>query len=452
LRSAANKPNVLMIACDDLNTRIGCFGDPVVKTPNIDRLAGHGTRFERAYCHYPLCNPSRTSLLSGHRPDATKVFDNNTPPRTTIGNVPFLPEWFGQNGYFTARIGKVAHGTFEDTVKWDIAENAQPGPNVKREKKNKNARGRAVGEEGGIKLSWTETANKDEDEPDGNTARKIVRIMEQNLAGKSEAGGGKPFFLGAGFHKPHLPWVAPKKYFDMYPAESIHLPETPANDRDDIPAIALTHTAGDEDLTELDKKKYIAAYHACTTFLDAQIGVLLDALDRNHLWDNTIVILWADHGWHLDEHLGLWRKMTVFEEASRVPLIVAAPGMPRGSASRRLVEWTDVFPTMTQLAGLSNPPNLEGTSLVPLLHEPARPWKKAASTVVVHKRTLGRSVRTERYRYSEWGGPQVAELYDHDQDPHEFTNLASDPKLAKLRQELQQYLAPNGWRSALPPA
>ncbi len=280
--------------------------------------------------------------------------------------------------------------------------------------------------------------------------------MEQNLAGKASAGGGKPFFLGAGFHKPHLPWVAPKKYFDMYPPEQIHLPDTPANDRDDIPPIALTHTAGDDALTDLDRKKCISSYHACTTFLDAQIGVLLDALDRHHLWDNTIVILWADHGWHLDEHLGLWRKMTVFEEASHVPLIVCAPGMHRGSVCRRLVEWTDVFPTMTQLAGLTNPPNLEGISVVPLLNDPARPWKKAASTVVLHKQTLGRSVRTERFRYSEWGSSKVAELYDHDEDPHEFTNLAADPKLAskiaKTCEELQRYLAPGGWKAALPPA
>jgi iduronate 2-sulfatase len=452
LHGASGRPNVLMIACDDLNTRIGCWGDPVAKTPNIDRLAARGMRFERAYCHYPLCNPSRTSLLSGLRPDTTKVLNNTTPPRTTIGNVTFLPEWFGQDGYFTAKIGKVAHGAFEDAVKWDISRPATPGPNAKREpggqKKGKN--GKQVGEEGGIKLSWTHTDNKDEDEPDGHTARTIVEIMEQNLAGKAGAGGGKPFFLGAGFHKPHLPWVAPKRYFDMYPPEQIHLPDTPANDRDDIPPIALTHTAGDDLLTDLDKKKCIASYHACTTFLDAQIGVLLDALDRNKLWDNTVVILWADHGWHLDEHLGLWRKMTVFEEASHVPLIVAAPGMQRGAVCRRLAEWTDIYPTMTQLCGLANPPGLEGISLVPLLKDPARPWKKAAATVVKHRDVLGRSVRTERYRYTEWGSPQVAELYDHEQDPYEFTNLAMDSKSATLRQDLRRFLVPGGWKAALP--
>ena len=457
LSGASNRPNVLMIACDDLSTRIGCWGHPVVKTPNIDRLAARGMRFDRAYCHYPLCNPSRTALLSGMRPDTTKVLGNGTPPRTTIGKVTFLPELFGQNGYFTAKIGKVAHGTFEDAIRWDISEPATPGPNAKREPggKRRGQKGKAVGEEGGIKLSWTHTDNKDEDEPDGHTARQIVELMEANLAGKATAGGGKPFFLGAGFHKPHLPWVAPKKYFDMYPPEQMHLPETPANDRDDIPPIALTHTAGDETLTDLDRKKCISSYHACTTFLDAQIGVLLDALDRNKLWDNTVVVLWADHGWHLDEHLGLWRKMTLFEEACHVPLIIAAPGMKRNAVCRRLAEWTDIYPTLTQLCGLTNPPNLEGISLAPLLKDPVRPWKKAATTVVLHQGTLGRSVRTERYRYTEWGGAGVAELYDHEPDPHEFTNLAfknlaGDPKLATVREEMQRYLAPGGWRAALP--
>ncbi len=455
LRGASNRPNVLMIACDDLNTRIGCWGDPVAKTPNIDRLAARGMRFERAYCHYPLCNPSRTALLSGLRPDTTRVFDNRTPPRTTIGNVTFLPEWFGQNGYFTAKIGKVAHGAFEDALKWDISQPATPGPNAERERgQKKSSKGKAVGDDGGIKLSWTHTHNKDEDEPDGHTARQIVDILEQNLAGK--AGEGKPFFLGAGFHKPHLPWVAPQKYFDLYPPEQIHLPETPANDRDDIPPIALTRTAGDEQLTDLDRKTCIASYHACTTFLDAQIGVLLDALDRHKLWDNTVVVLWADHGWHLDEHLGLWRKMTLFEEATHVPLIIAAPGMQRNAVCRRLAEWTDIYPTLTQLCGLSNPPHLEGISLVPLLRDPAHLWKKAASTVVKRGNVLGRTVRTDQFRYTEWGSAQVAELYDHEQDPHEFTNLvfgsrASDRKVAAVREGLQTYLKPGGWKAALPP-
>jgi iduronate 2-sulfatase len=437
------KLNVLFIAVDDLNNRMACYGDSVVKTPNIDRLASRGVRFDHSYCQYPLCNPSRTSLLSGRRPDTTQIFDNNTPPRTTLGErVVFLPEHFKQHGYFTARVGKIAHGRFEDAVKWDISEYARPGAGAGRER-------RAVGKAerdpdgGGIKLSWTKTANRDEDEPDGHTARRIVEILEQHKEG--------PFFLGAGFHKPHLPWVAPKKYFDMYPPEKIELPNTPADDRDDIPPIALTRTKGDDLMTELDKKKAVAAYHACTTFMDAQVGFLLNALDRLKLWDRTVVLLFGDHGWHLDDHLGLWRKMTVFEEVARAPLIVAAPGKRSGVGCPRLVEFVDIYPTLTELCGLPAAEGLEGTSFVRLLDDPQRPWKKAAFTQVRRGRgIMGRSVRTDRYRYTEWGGEDVAELYDHENDIHEFRNLVVNPKAPPPRQELREMLR-QGWRAALPP-
>jgi iduronate 2-sulfatase len=296
--------------------------------------------------------------------------------------------------------------------------------------------------QGGIKLSWLPTNNKDEDEPDGHTARRIAQLMEQHK--------DKPFFLGAGFHKPHLPWVAPKKYFDLYPPEKIHLPDTPLNDRDDIPPIALTHTAGDDEMTDLDKKKAIAAYHATTSFMDAQLGFLLDTMDRLKLWENTIVLMFGDHGWHLDDHLGLWRKMTVFEEAAHAPLIFAAPGMQAGVACPRLVEFVDIYPTLTELCGLPAPQPADGLSFVPLLRDPQRPWKKAAFTTVVHGKVMGRSVRTDRYRYTEWGDGNTAELYDHEVDMHEFTNLAFGGKDSRAKQELSAILH-EGWRAALPP-
>ena len=452
LASAATgrKLNVLFIAVDDLNNRLGCYGDPVVHTPNIDRLARRGVRFDRSYCQYPLCNPSRTSLLSGRRPDTTQIFNNNTPPRTYLKDVVFLPEHFRNNGYFTARVGKIAHGRYEDAVTWDISENSgreEDGAENKRVKARKAAR--AAGSqamERGLKLQWVKTGNRDEEEPDGHTARRIAQLMEQHKDG--------PFFLGAGFHKPHLPWVAPKKYFDMYPPEKIQLPDTPLDDRDDIPPIALTHTKGDDEMTDLDKKKCIAAYHACTTFMDAQVGVLLDTMDRLKLWDNTIVMLFGDHGWHLDDHLGLWRKMTVFEEAARAPMIFCAPGMQAGVACPRLVEYVDIYPTLTELCGLPGPAGAEGISFAPLLKDPQRPWKKAAFTVVVHgKSVMGRSVRTERYRYTEWGDSKTAELYDHEVDIHEFTNLAFAGRPAhddKVKLQLSQTLH-DGWRAALPP-
>ena len=417
--------NVLFIAVDDLNNRIGCYGDPVVKTPNIDRFARRGVRFDRAYCNYALCNPSRTSLLSGKRPETTRIFGNSTPPRTYLGAVAFLPEHFKAQGYFTARVGKIAHGLFEDAVSWDISESRAGVPLPARQngagaaKDEDNPAGGGAGG-GGIPLSWTATNHSDEQEPDGATARRIVEIIEKNK------NSGKPFFVGCGFHKPHLPWVAPKKYFDMYSIDDIKLPRTPPDDRDDIPPIALTFAESDAKLTDLLRRQAILAYHAATTFMDAQLGVVLDALDRNKLWDNTVVVLFGDHGWHLYDHLQLWRKSTVFEESAHAPLMVYAPGKKSGAACARLVEYVDLYPTLTELCGLPQAPGMEGISFAPLLSDPQRPWKKAAYTMVQHgKNQFGRSVRTERYRYTEWNdGKDGVEFYDHELDLNEWTNLA----------------------------
>ena len=434
--------NVLLIAVDDLNNRIACFGDPVVKTPNIDRLARRGVRFDRAYCNYPLCSPTRTSLLSGKRPETTQIYNNNTEPRSQIGDAVMLPEYFKKHGYFTARVGKIAHGTYEHVVNWDISESragvaldAKGGKGqVKDEDSTKAGKG-----EGGIKLSWTATNNTDDKEPDGATARRIVQLIEQNKS--------KPFFIACGFHKPHLPWVAPKKYFDMYSTSQIVLPKTPADDRDDIPPLALTHTKGDEEMTDEDRKKAVLAYHAATTFMDAQLGLVLDAMDKNKLWDNTVVVFFGDHGWHLYDHLQLWRKMTVFEEAARAPLIVHAPKRKENAASPRLVEYVDLYPTITELCGLPQAPGMEGTSFTPLLNDPQRQWKKAAYTMVARgKGQFGRSVRTERYRYTEWNdGKDGVELYDHENDIHEWTNLgwkqrAPSQKTSALLDEMKKLL------------
>lgn len=423
LQAQARRLNVLLVAVDDLNNRLGCYGDPVAKTPNIDRLARQGVRFDRAYCNYPLCNPSRTSLLSGLRPEKTQVFDNNTPPRTHLGNAVFLPEYFRRNGYFTARVGKIAHGKYEDAVAWDVSEAAQGQVAAARRER------RRAGDAGN--LIWR-PGGEDEDHPDGRTARRIVQLIEQNK--------DKPFFIGCGFHKPHLPWLAPKKYFDLYSLKDIQLPREPADDLQDIPEIALTHRAPERKMTEQQRKEAMLAYHAATSFMDAQLGLVLDALDRHRLWDNTIVLLFGDHGWHLGEHHGLYRKMTVFEEAARAPLIVAAPERKRGVGCPRLVEFVDIYPSLAELAGLPQPGGLDGVSFAPLLDDPQRKWKKAAYTVVLHRRTLGRSLRTERYRYTEWGSPEVAELYDHEHDPKEYRNLARDAKFAAVIRELQALL------------
>lgn len=444
----AARLNVLLVAVDDLNNRIACYGDPVVKTPNLDRLARRGVRFDRAYCNYPLCNPTRTSLLSGRRPETTRVFDNNTPPRTHLGDIQFMPEYFKAQGYFTARVGKIAHGSYEHQLKWDISESVAGTPlgerGGRRRDEDSTRKGQGVNRQGGVKLSWTPTGREDAEEPDGATARRIVQLIEQNK--------NKTFFIGCGFHKPHLPWVAPRKYFDMYSLSDIKLPATPANDRDDIPPIALTSTAGDAEMTDEQRRQAILAYHAATSFMDAQLGVVLDSLDRNKLWDNTVVLLFGDHGWHLYDHQQLWRKSTVFEQAAHAPLMVWAPGKTSGAPCPRLVEYVDIFPTLTELSGLPQAPGMEGTSFAPLLANPQRPWKRAAYTIVARGRNgFGRSVRTERYRYTEWNeGKDGTELYDHEVDMSEWTNLAGNARAAAQQRELQQLLR-TGQKSNLPP-
>jgi len=433
--------NVLFIAVDDLNTSLGAYGHPIVRSPNIDRLARRGVRFDRAYCQYPLCNPSRTSLLSGLRPETTRIFGNQEPPRTHLGRRPFLPEQFRAHGYFTARVGKIAHGLFEGEVAWDVAPEAgAPHPRPRRRAAAGDRGEDAPAGAGGAPIEWEARDVADDALPDGRTARRIVELIEAHR--------DRPFFIAAGFHKPHLPFVAPRRYFALYPPDRNPLPEEPSDDRADIPPLALTTTRGDERLTPDLRREAIAAYYACVSFTDAQVGLLLDALDRLRLWDRTVVVLFGDHGFHLGEHGGLWRKMTLFEESARVPLIVAAPGIAPG-ASSRLVELVDLYPTLAELCGVPTPPALEGTSFVPLLHEPDRPWKRAAYTMVRRgANRFGRSVRTERFRYTEWSDGS-AELYDHRDDPREYRNLAHEPRYRGARAYLR-FLLHAGWESARP--
>ncbi len=443
--------NVLFVVADDLNIALGCYGRPV-RTPWIDRLASRGVLFERAYCQFPLCQPSRASFLSGLRPETTRVWTLETPTRQYVGDHVFLPEYFRRNGWYTAMVGKVYHTgeCCEDPRSWD-EEHREFGKNPPAEEII-----RLVKAEGprGHTFEWATLRTPDEKTPDGIVARRAVEIMEKVRR------TGRPFFLGVGFRRPHAPYAAPAKYFDLYPPEKIALPPAPPKGYRLLPA-ALNHEPPPKPLSAQQIREFIAAYYATVSFMDAQFGVILEAMDRMGLWDETVVVFFGDNGYHLADHGGLWHKNTLFEESTRVPLIVWAPGR-RGMASRspRLVELVDLYPTLAELCGLPQPGGLEGSSFVALLDEPTRTWKRGAFSLQARgkERTeaarevlfIGRSVRTERWRYTEWDeGRQGVELYDHLRDPGELRNLADSSAHRSVQRELQALLH-GGWRAALP--
>lgn len=408
------KPNVLLIMMDDLNTDLGCYGNPVVKTPNIDRIAARGIRFDRAYCQFPLCNPSRTSLLTGLRPETTGVQGNYTDPRRELGDRLFMPEYFRENGYFTARVGKIAHNLFADSVSWDVSVGSEDVGGVDNAS-SPECKDRA----------FCKTSNRDEDEQDGRIARRIAQLLDENRS--------KTFFIAAGFSLPHSPWYAPRKYFDLYPVESIPLPEG----------------SGGHNKKRL--RQWRAAYYASVSFVDAQIKIILDELDRLGLADNTVIVFQSDHGYLLGEHGGIFDKKKLFEEAARVPLIVSTPQGPRAVASSRIVELVDLYPSLIELCGLPRVSDLEGTSFVPLLANPEREWKKAAfASTKGSNRQRFQSARTERYVYIERTDGTDPELYDHQTDPRELVNVALDPRYSAALAEMKKILS-EGWRKALPP-
>jgi uncharacterized sulfatase len=438
----ARKMNVLFIASDDLNNHLSGYGHPLVKTPNLDRLMRRGMRFDRAYTQFPLCSPSRSSLMTGRRPDATGVYDLTTHFRAKLPDVVTLPQMFRNNGYFAARIGKIYHygvpgqiGTsgLDDPPSWE---------------KFVNPRGRDKDEENlvrnltptralGSALSILKAEGSDEEQTDGIVATETIKLLEEHRE--------KAFFIAAGFYRPHCPFIAPKKYFDLYPLDKIILPNEPPDHLKNVPEVALWTKPLFWGLNEQERREAIQAYYASVSFLDAQVGRLLDALERLKLAQNTIVVFWSDHGYLLTEH-GQWMKQSLFEESARIPLIIAAPGAKaKGRATTRTVEMIDIYPTLADLCGLAPPVELEGRSLRSLLDNAQATWNKPAYTQVqrgpAEKRFMGRSVRTEKWRYTEWDeGRQGVELYDHGKDPHEYHNLANDPAQTKTMAKLKRLL------------
>jgi iduronate 2-sulfatase len=444
----SKKLNVLFIAVDDMNSDVGCYGSPIVKTPNIDRLAAKGVRFEHAYCQYPLCSPSRTSLMTGLRPDTTKIYDLKTHFRKTIPDVVTLGQMFQNNGYYSARVGKIYHygnpgdiGTsgLDDPPTWNHFVNPAGRDKTALEKDVINytpKRGL------GSSLSFlADKQGKDEEHTDGKVATEGIKELEAHK--------DKPFFIAIGFYKPHCPYISPGKYFDLYPMDQIQLPTEPADQLKGVPQWALASTKPYPLLgvSVNEAREAKRGYYAAISFVDAQIGRVIDAVDRMGLWENTVVVFWSDHGYHLGEH-GLWFKQSVFEEAARVPMIMIAPGKGNaGKTSPRTVELVDLYPTLADLTGCKPPANLQGRSLRPLLEDPSAAWDHPAFTQTKHGTHMGRSIRTERWRYTEWnGGEAGVQLYDHDNDPHEYKNLASvaefKPVVEKLRAELKR-VGPN---------
>jgi iduronate 2-sulfatase len=440
------KMNVLFISVDDMNNDLCCFGNPLVKSPNIDRLASRGVTFMNAYCQFPLSSPSRSSMLTGLRPDSTKVFDLQYHFRQGLPDVVTLPQMFIKNGYYVARVGKVYHygnpgdiGTngLDDKVSW--MERINPAgldktslePDVINYTPSHKGLGASM-------AYYADKKGTDAEHTDGKVADETIKLLKGHK--------DNPFFIVAGFYKPHCPWISPGRYFDLYNLDQMKLPPLKAETRNDYPELALASTKPWPylGLNTEQAKECKLAYYSAISFVDAQIGRLLDAVKSLGLSGNTIIVFWSDNGYQLGEH-GLWFKQSLFEESAKVPLIISVPGTKsKGEICRSTVEMVDIYPTLAELTGLTPPPNLQGYSLSPLLLNPLAKWDHPAFTQVQRGDVPGHSVRTEKWRYTEWNyGKSGTELYDEINDRQELHNLADDQKYLVLVKEMKGLLQKN---------
>lgn len=464
-------PNVLFLISDDLNTMLGCYGDPLARTPNIDRLAARGVRFERAYCSFPLCGPSRNSMLTGLYPNSTGILANAQIFRQTIPSQQSMPQAFRMAGYFAARIGKLYHynvprsiGTngHDDPASWELELNPA---GVDRLEEEPNIFSLTPGQFGGT-LSWYASPKSDEFHTDGLMAADAQWVLER-CAKQTD----RPFFLAVGFFRPHTPYVSPKHpYWDYYPRQQMRVVQGVKEDQEDIPPAGLASYKKEQDkLTDDLRRECLQAYYASISFMDAQVGHVVDTLDRLGLADNTIIVFTSDHGYHTGEH-GLWQKQSLFEESARVPLLIVVPGAgPAGAVVQTPVSQVDLFPTLAELCHVSAPKNIQGQSLVPMLKDPEETGRGWALTQVMRSgararrnagpsqanrgdRFFGYSLRTPRWRYTEWdAGREGRELYDHENDPRELTNLAERPDYAQTVEALSRQLQ-DAVKTTFPPS
>jgi iduronate 2-sulfatase len=447
---AAEKPNVLFIAVDDLKPVLGCYGDKVVKSPNIDRLAARGVMFERAYCNQAVCAPSRNSLMTGVRPTTLGIYDLGTNFRQGSSNAVTLSQYFMQHGYRAEALGKifhVGHGNREDPASWSVPHFQQKSIAYVRPESRAN---QSLTREEALFANNTDVAKlprgaayesasvADNDYPDGKIADEAIRRLQSARTKTNE-----PFFLAVGFLKPHLPFCAPKKYWDLYERAAFAVP-TLRTPPEGAPKYAPT-TWGElrqysempesGPVTDEQARALIHGYHASISYMDAQLGRVLDELERLNLATNTIIVLWGDHGWHLGDH-GMWCKHSNYEQAARIPLIVAAPGVTRPGtrATNALVETVDIYPTLAELAGLPAPKvpqGMDGRSFASALRDPKLSPRDHLFHAYPRGERIGRAVRTARYRLVEWKVPGAAaasadlELYDYETDPLETKNLAT---------------------------
>jgi iduronate 2-sulfatase len=476
---AAERLNVVVIICDDLNTRMGPYQFPGIKTPTLDRFASEGMTFTRTHCQYPVCGPSRASLLSGLYPESTGVLSNKVGIIEQRPGTPNLPATFRQAGYWTAATGKVFHnagenpGASPEQAAWDVvakfdndempierqarlAFEKEHGPVTTP--KNRTAwrdhlltvapqtRNQGLV---GVGPGYGASGLTDEQQSDGKNVRQVAEWIT------SKANGTKPFFIACGIQKPHIPVLAPDAYHALYPKSELTVPSDPFSELATIPKLAPNHGwkewgfASDQLNRDL-ALDYIQAYHACISYVDRQIDQVFQALKTSGQWDNTIVVFTSDHGFHLGEHYE-WGKVTLFDVGTRVPLIIRVPGITTpGSRSAALSELVDLFPTLSDLCHVPGPAHLQGRSLVPCLRDAKASGKTATYTVVTRGKqpVIGRSVQFEHYRYAEWGSAEECELYDHDSDAGEHRNLAKDPvqqplllKARAVMQERRAYAA-----------